>query len=264
MWQKPDDSDAEEEKTEFHLLVLLFPADKPLAEIQELVSKTLQQQIAYLFLYRNKVLQAHYQGDRLKKDILRAYLLAPAIIESGLAQTHETRPDLDVLQETLRQTLQSLSAYGTLLGQLAERQNTLDINLSNYKARVKKLKDWDDRNDLDAFDRFAELAESKYLRQLRADYESFKPGLTLLENAGRTVEGILAIDRAKRDRHTNIAIAVAGTGLAVSGVVASVIVEPVPEGENPWVYRASHIGISIGAGVAIAAIVWWVCDRLRR
>jgi hypothetical protein len=48
-------------------------------------------------------------------------------------------------------------------------------------------------------------------------------GLTLLENLIRTIEGIIDIEQTKTERALNRAIFIASTGLATSGVTATLV-----------------------------------------
>ncbi len=69
----------------------------------------------------------------------------------------------------------------------------------------------------------SELYAQKYQRQVASDCENFQPGLTLLENLNSTLQGIIDVEQTKSDRALDNTIALAGIGLAISGLTATAI-----------------------------------------
>ncbi len=107
---------------------------------------------------------------------------------------------------------------------MEEQENTIKTNVENYNRRLEIIGKnmGSDAQGFKFLAKFSDLAQEKYIWQVKADNQSLSPGLRLLENAIETIEGIIEIERAKSDRALNVTIAAAGVGIATSGVAASV------------------------------------------
>jgi hypothetical protein len=134
---------------------------------------------------------------------------------------------LNQLQIELADTLKVLSIYSNQLGSLEEQQSTIKTNLINYQKRVKTISKLKFNSNSEAtitfLKFFSDYVEEKYLEQIKSDLRSLNSGFDLLENAIKTIEGIINIEQTKTDRNLNLTIAVVGTALSMSGITASVL-----------------------------------------
>ena len=100
---------------------------------------------------------------------------------------------------------------------------TIKVNLNNYKKRLKKIARENSNNQLQFMQEFSEFSAEKYLQQVETDYINLSPGLTLLQNLISTIQGTIDIYQTKSDRALDNTIAIAGIGLAISGLTATAI-----------------------------------------
>ncbi|MFO7032108.1 hypothetical protein B9T07_19640 [Limnospira fusiformis CCALA 023] len=119
------------------------------------------------------------------------------------------------------------------------------------------------------------MAEQKYERQVKTDYESLSPGMILLENLIKTIEGIVEINQAKREDRLERAIAAASIGVGTASASASsianysegILTEINPflpsqnKAESPTIHPASTASltffISCLIGLILGWLTWW-------
>ncbi|AMW29845.1 hypothetical protein [Arthrospira platensis] len=123
------------------------------------------------------------------------------------------------------------------------------------------------------------MAEQKYERQVKTDYESLSPGMILLENLIKTIEGIVEINQAKREDRLERAIAAASIGVGTASAAASSIAN-YSEGilteiasfvplrnktEAPTIHPVSTASFAFIASCLIGAfwgvLTWWILNR---
>ncbi|MEB3831867.1 hypothetical protein [Phormidium sp. CCY1219] len=255
-----------------HLVICLFQPHASPEKIQHLLPDFIQ-----LFRFRNKVIWAYRQSRQLKSDMKQAAQVIQTIVKALPNQVKDGAVNLKLLQDYLADTLTILSTYGNYLSRLEEQQHTLAANLKNYQRRVEKIAQLDKNNGdcrVEVFREFADYAMEKYQPQIESDIASLSAGLRLLENAIKTIEGIINLEQTKSDRALNLTVAAVGTGLAVSGVTATVATSYYQPPENtpriaflgsPALWWSLGIGASSGAIVAGAiALVVALLPRLRR
>jgi hypothetical protein len=83
-------------------------------------------------------------------------------------------------------------------------------------------------SDWQFLETFSNYAQEKFLGQIETDLANFSPGLTLLENYTKTVQGIIEIERTKGDRNLENLIGSVGIELAVSQIASSILVTQHP------------------------------------
>ena len=231
IWKRPTDWETLEESE--HLLICLVPRDKNLDEFLAKDSlKRLTRSLIYLFCYRSKILWAYYKSRKLQKSLKGQFDELQATIQTIIslpAQIASGELNLQNLQETLTQTLRTLSTYAIGLSLLEDHSRTLIINLGNYKKRLRLIQK--DIPALEFMNHFCEIATDPYLEQIQADYANLQPGLTLLENLINTLQGIIQVEQTKRDveqtkadRQINSTVAIVGIGLALSQIATAVVV----------------------------------------
>ncbi len=169
---------------------------------------------------------------------------------------NQDKLDLNVLESNLKTSLNILSHYAKSLHLFKAQGGTIKVNLENYDLRLKQLENKDkDNNDknLSFLSNFSEFSQARYQGQITEDYDNLSPGLTLLENLIRTIEGIIEIEQTKSDRALNTTIFIASTGLAASGVTATLVSTQVYSPQNDK--NTMDLLMAIGLSVVIPALV---------
>ncbi len=260
LWCPPGDRGKIEEN--YHVLICLFPYNggQAISDISKDVAK-LYTHLMQLFFFRNKVIWAYTKSRPLKADLEDATRTIQDIVQQLPEQVNAPKVDLKKLQQTLVKSLTIFSEYANYLSRIELQENTIKINLKNYKRRLETIGK-DMGNDAEAFkflSSFSEFAKEKYVWQVGADNRSLTAGLRLLENAIQTIEGIIEIERAKSDRTLNITIGTVGVGIGISGVYASTYASQIKSPASPTNPMDVNVvfGLSMGLGIlpALIAIV---------
>ena len=178
--------------------------------------------------------------------------------------------DLDELQRDLTKTLTEFAAYAANLSALAVYKYAIATNLDNYDKRLKTITEFaksiePDRNWFQRFQRspegsglepladFGQYAREKYQPQVKADYNSASASLRLLENTIKTIEGIIQLEQAKRDRQLEQQIASVGSGLGAAAVFATAGTGKFSE--SKWVDFCAVFALSILVGLTFAGVI---------
>ena len=209
-----------------HVLIWLFPVDISPSEMRTAV-QSVYHNLIRLWQYRHKVVWSYYQSRYQKTLLKREYVqIQPSIKQTRelphLLQTKSLK--LSKLQETLTANLINLSDYTIALNYLENQIRTIQVNLDNYKSRLNEMQKKYEGSDLEFLKTFSdsEIYANKYQQQVEVDYANLKPGLTLLQNLNSTIQGIIDLEQTKSDRALDNTIALAGIGLAISGITATV------------------------------------------
>ncbi|MBK4731308.1 hypothetical protein JJD41_15775 [Oxynema sp. CENA135] len=252
-----------------HLLIYLFPynggkliLDDP--KIIEMI-RQLHVQFLRLFQYRNKSIWAYHQSRSLKADMKEAAQKIQILVKALPAKVKSKKVNLKELQNNLAELLTILSIYGNYLGRLEEQKQTIATNLENYKKRLKQIPKV---FDLEASDRafdflepFADYASEKYLPQIESDLASLSANFRLLENAIKTVEGIVQLEQTKSDRALTGTIAIASSALALSAVTATVVSVKQPKNYGDLAFLKSPefvFSLAIGSVPILIALLCWL------
>jgi hypothetical protein len=213
-------------KESHHILIWLFPYNQSPDEMRTQV-QTVYHDLLRLFQYRHKVVWAYYQSRQQKTELKKEYVdVQPSIRQakhlSEQLQTNSLK--LNQLQKSLADNLINLSDYTIALNYLENHDRTIKVNLYNYKSRLDEMTKKYAGSDLEFLKIFSEreIYAQKYQRQVEADYANLSPGLTLLQNLNSTIQGIIDLEQTKSDRALDNTIAIAGVGLAISGLTATV------------------------------------------
>ena len=243
-----------------HVLICLFDYNQgeSIAVAGQTMTK-LYPQFLQLFRFRNKIIWAYHQSRHLKSDMKQASQLIQKIVSKLPEQVNAPKIDLKELQQNLVDTLTILSTYANYISRLEEQQNTIKSNLTNYQIRLKtiaKLEPNTNSNQpLDFLESFSDFANEKYLPQIEADRASLSAGLRLLENAIKTIEGIIEIEQTKSDRALNTTIFLASVGLATSGVAASIISTQVKSPANLENFFSPNVAFWISIGIGLVPLI---------
>ncbi|NEO99284.1 MAG: hypothetical protein F6K58_11490 [Symploca sp. SIO2E9] len=249
-----------------HILIWLFPYNQSPDKMRKTV-KALYYDLQRLWQYRHKIVWAYYQSRYQKSLLKQEYVeTQPAIYQaSQLPKELQTNSlKLSQLQEILTTNLINLSDYTIALTSLENLSHTIKVNLENYQFRLENLNQHYSGSKLEFLKEFSsETYAQKYQRQLQTDHASLSPGLTLLQNLNSTIQGIIELEQTKSDRALNNTIAVAGFGLATSGIAVTILIEQYPPPKETLFLQTRAFWGSLLAG-AIAVIILWGFLRLIR
>jgi len=238
----------------YHVLIWLFPDNISPDEMRAKV-QSVYEDFLYLLHYRHKIVWAYYQSRYQKAQLRHEFVEVQKSIAQGRKLSAEMKADklnLNDLQDSLTDTLTNLSDYTIELNFLDNQYRTIKINLENYQDRIAKINhQFASSNILTEFGS-SDIYAPKYLRQVEADLANLNPGISVLQNLANTINGIIEIEQTKSDRNLNKTIAIASTGLATSGVTASILSAKISQ------YKISVPNtflLSFGFGIAVAWIV---------
>lgn len=255
-----------------HLLIWLFPNTNQIQLIRDNIAD-IYVDLMRLFAYRHKMVWAYQQSQTAKNAVENDYQKIRGCVDAIVQMNRDEnlgKVDLDFLEKNLKTSLNILSHYAIDLSQFKAQGGTIRVNLSNYEERLKQLTNKDSSHDknLSFLSNFGEFAKVRYQEQITEDYDNLSPGLTLLENLIRTIEGIINIEQTKSDRALSMTVGVASAGLAASGVTATVVSTQVysPQNNQNTMSLLSGIWWSIGIpfGVVASAIIFFSIPWLFR
>ena len=186
-----------------HVLIWLFPENISASEMRKQV-QTIYQDFIRLFHYRHKIVWAYYQSRFLKANLKQESIEIQESINTARklqTQLNTGKLDLNQLQQTLANTLVSLSDYTIELNYLDDQIRTIKTNLENYQYRLGKISSEHQSSNLSCLEEFSqsEIYAKKYLRQAETDYANLIPGLTVAQNLSDTLQGIIQL-RTNKER----------------------------------------------------------------
>ncbi|MBD2353897.1 hypothetical protein H6G41_04555 [Tolypothrix sp. FACHB-123] len=260
LWRLPSNAQQSEG---YHILICLFPNQTKTSAIQD-VNKKLYPQVMQLLRYRNKIIWAYNQSRQIKTNLKTVYKSAQNIISQLNTESKKAEINIITLQNILKQTPDILLKYTNNLTYLDDYYRTVNINIGNYEKRCQKLEEILNNSDWQFLQTFHDFAKEKFLEQITTDQANYSPGLTLVENYIKTIQGIIDLEQSKSDRTLNTTIAIAGIGLATSQIASAVILVEVPANKNPTAYRLEAFIWSLVIGALFAFITYKLLQLRRR
>ncbi len=270
-WANPEDF-----KRTHHVLIFLFPEEMSIQSIDSKIAG-LYFPLIRLLLYRSKILWSYHQSrqpeSKLKSDYVEIEDLIQKVshlsqpVSKNQKEAEKIYPgegELKALQRNLRKTLNVLSKYAPSLNDLEIQIRTIKVNLDNYKSRVGFIQSLDEECDLQYFREFADFTRYKYLNQAENDLDNLRPGLTLLENLIRAIEGTIDIYQTASDRQLNYTIGIASFGVATSAVVATVRVSQPPGDVERNEFHVATVFESLFWGCIVSLAVWGILQLWRK
>ena len=212
-----------------HAIICLFPPelDPEAIETNRQKMRNIYFDLARLFCYRHKAIWAYWQSRKLKEELKRDSREIKNLVNKVKAiaqQIQEQKPlNLAELQLILTKVLPLVSSYADSLFLLENQGKTIAVNLESYGRRLATLEQKTNSN-LEGWQEFKNFAKEKYQQQIESDCLNLSPELKVLENLVSTVRGIIDIEQAKGDRDLSETVAIVGTALTVSAVMATVAV----------------------------------------
>ncbi|BAZ38439.1 hypothetical protein NIES4101_43760 [Calothrix sp. NIES-4101] len=299
-----------------HIIVWLFLGEKINSKYYSKADENLgffYQEFIDLFFYRSKVTKTYqinrevhrqiYQGYEEIKQIIRE--IAPKLPDNQSPQTANNLSVNHLLAE-YKQKLRILPKidleYSNSLREFNNNLLTIDINNHNYAEKLRQIQDKLPTEDLSFLSLFNQKIATNFQAQITDEQAYFAPGSTLADKAIASIRGIVEIEQAetdralakalkdkeetaqKRDKKLQLAIALAGTGLAVSSISADNPGKPVESilkkiypnqsldcpnsGINNCLdfsgyYVAFHVGVGVIAALILAIFILLVSKIIK-
>lgn len=239
-----------------HVIIIIFPNRLAAEKAADFYDDWLR-----LFSFRNKILWAYSQSQLAKQIIKDDFMTA----QDG----HRRSQSFDDFRATLSEIRDSLSRYRENLRRLDLQGCTVDINLGNYKKRLRRIeKETDADTDITLFKEFSDVVENKYLLQIRKDSEIMRLCLRLLEDEIAATRSRLEISKAERDQSFRRMIKYLGTGWATATVVSETVdFQNIPKGLGTQklpseiafalpLFYTILIAVAVAGLVGISTYVW--------
>ena len=250
------------------LLVILYPDDAAFRECAVFYEHWLD-----LLCYRHKIIWAYENSLLLKERLVKKY-------NQIVAMRNTSRLTLPKLLEAMGK----LSDFAIDLNYLELQYSTINVNLKNYQDKLTKMQaKARQTDDLNFLQKFHDIANENYPRQVKKDIDNFRPCLEILQSLTDTIRGTVEIRKAESDRTFQNIVGIVGVGLSTGGTVASASANFKTEIEaNPAVNTAINtlfplfepgsglriiMGFTILSGVAaslVTAIIIAVWPRIFR
>ena len=108
---------------------------------------------------------------------------------------------LQKLKELLAEVHTKMLAFALQVGYLQEDRNTIDTNAENYAEALTRIRGLCIPGDnVDFWQRFLDLAENKYQRQIEIDLNYLIASQNLFQQSISTVRGMVEIEQVELDR----------------------------------------------------------------
>ncbi len=246
-----------------HILVWLNHQNLAV-EVDEVLERLL-----YILLCRHKILYAYNQSRWCNRQAKQIYSDLDQKIVQNFSQIAQADDHLQQFQTLLCEQLpQKAFEYARYLRDLFDHNTTIQTNLENYQSQITKLAELSG-NDLFFLEKFHDLAQNKFLRQIQVDREYLVPEQALFQQLIETIRGLTELEQAERDRRLESTIQVLGVGLGVGAIFGSssaFIDRPwkPPFSPNTTIHPfVSSLLVSLLAALSAALFTWWL-TRLKR
>ncbi len=213
VWQSsPDWKSIEEDEEERNtILIIIYPNQKVMDEASRFYDYWIN-----LLSCRHKILWAYNQSRIYSEKLQRQLSLLNETIEA----LNQSKLDL----ATLKKNLASFSNYIIELEQLETLNQSLEVNLYNYRTWVSNISTRASQvgeTNLKFLEELNEVVTQQYQKQIHQDYSSFKSGLQILAGLRDTIKGMVEIEQAESDRRIESLVAAAGIGVGTASAAAS-------------------------------------------
>ena len=119
----------------------------------------------------------------------------------AIESEHNRQVKLQKLKELLAEVHTKMLAFAQQVRYLQEDRNTIDTNAENYGEALTRIRGLCIPGDnLDFWQRFLDLAENKYQRQIEIDLNYLIASQNLFQQSISTVRGMVEIEQVELDR----------------------------------------------------------------
>jgi hypothetical protein len=215
LWQQQDENQVKQH----HIVIILYKN----LDALDIATNNLRESWFRLFNYRHKIIKAYQQSRDVYQELKNKYF--PQIYKMiGTVRKKGAEMELIDLADTLQKAPSLVEEYSLKLSTFDYQKRAIEINLNNYKKRLKTMQEKANSGDLEGLEKFGNYATEKYLEQVKWDAENLSPGNTLLHgliDSISTVRSIIEIKRAESDRRFQRNVSIWGITLAIGAIVAS-------------------------------------------
>ncbi|MEM8640161.1 MAG: hypothetical protein AAGG51_15285 [Cyanobacteria bacterium P01_G01_bin.54] len=233
-----------------------------------------QEQWRRLLCYRHKIQRSYDQTRSIKPQLLKKELTPGELI----VQLNQGQPPRDILalstsqiEQFLDRNIRTVGHYHEKLRALEYNQQTIRINLYNYRQLLRYLEQSNPGSQLTPLTGFSTTAKKFYLAQVKADIAVLAPELRTRESWISTIQGVVDIERSKRDRNFQRFVESAGMGLGTAGLTSTVVspylqsyAEQNKEQVNPYYVGTIHLLSCLLVGFMFFGITAWWRSRSQR
>jgi hypothetical protein len=182
-----------------HILVWL--QDNP--QTRKFATSTFNFYLMNLLCYRAKIVFVY--GEARKKYRQAQQIvgeLEKKLPELDAIESEQNRQvKLQKLKELLAEVRTKMLAFAQQMRYLQEYRNTFDLNAESYGKELTKIRGLCISGDnLDFWQRFLDLAEDKYRRQIEIDLNYLIASQNLFQQSISTVRGMVEIEQVEFDR----------------------------------------------------------------
>lgn len=241
------------------VLIIFFTKEENNEKFQKAYKSTLQA----LLLEYHKIVRAYHQGkEQYTKASEQIGEIGKIINELDELDQKEGEINLENLKKKLKEILQIHMEYYQIIAKIERQINNIEINLYNYERDLENMQK-ETEDNLDYFVYLKERILQSLQKEVQINKSYATEGLLLIEKAVATIRGLIEIDQAesdrklqelkereaeertkereeiqalkgKSDRQLQITIASVGTGIAVSGTVASSLGQITQDNPITW------------------------------
>jgi hypothetical protein len=242
-----------------------------------------------LLLSRSKIQWSAHQADLAYSEAGKLYEefdKLSSLLEDRLKDNTAER--LDNLENWLLEMLQKTLQYTSRIWDIQNQSTTIKINTENFDDRLNQMVALKIDDDLAFLAEFSNRQCQKHQKQITYDLEYLIMGRSLFDRGIDTIRGLVEIEgqrqqkvndeaEKERDRSTTILVAMVGSGLAVSGISASVKPTAAKDALSHFgiIFEDSTVAGSIGlyattivfhamAGIIFAFLIKWSTQRFFR
>ena len=201
-------------KDNLHVIIVIYPNRKSAVKAANFYPDWMG-----LFCYRHKILWA-YSQSRLIKNSLIDYYKKIETDKRIIRKNKSSQLDNPSANTKLGEIQDILEDYTIDLPKLEFQKQIIDINLLNYKIRLKEIKEKVTSGDrLEFLTKFSRQTSQKYLVQIAKDYENMELGLRLLETTINAIRSQIELEKAQRDRLFQNLVTLIGAGTAFTALI---------------------------------------------
>ncbi len=245
------------------IVIIIFPNQTTLEKINKFYEDWVN-----LFYYRNKILWAY--SNTLQLNLPANFFPSSS---QTLSVNHHIDKNLENLKIELSQNLQTLSKFIADQTYLEIQQQTIKINLFNYKERLNsieiKARNEEQLNtELICLNDFSQIAQEKYQIQVEKDIDVLTSRVKVWNTWIDNLRAMVASKQIQSDRDLQLEIATFGIAIGVTSATASVIsplievITPFPAKkleEGKEIMIPSNAVFNFGLSLIISIIMGIIC-----
>lgn len=178
-----------------------------------------------LFCYRNKVISAYRNSQRIKQVVYQEYIEIDPYIDKIFKEMPVSKSlneaELNQFKKYLKDIPQKHLEYSRYIRDLNNYRLNVEHNAQNYQQELRDIKSRLPLDNFSFLESFLEQECRLFREQIQADLDYFGHGSDLLEKALNAIRGRVEIEQAERDRNLQKTIQAVGFSIGAAGIVAT-------------------------------------------